>query len=204
MKNARRRVRETVCWWRVLRAYHGSDWLGSSYRTEFTAAQLSVTVSDRPTDGWIFAARRTCRAVFTASVYRDCSGCGRAGDGLVLIALRNAKLPQVSESMFILVRLGSVREVRANSHRHARHDTDRTVLTFLVWRCELSRPDSQTGAFCSVSECVGRRSATAGRTPTQNALARRSVHTATSDTTRLSRLPVDRRRRDAGQAGSYA
>jgi len=55
----------------------------------------------------------------------------------------------------------------ANSHRHARHDTDWTVLSCLMWRCELSRPDSQTGAFCvrSVSECVGRRSATAGRTP---------------------------------------
>jgi len=54
-----------------------------------------------------------------------------------------------------------------------------------------------------VSECVGRRSATAGRTPTQNAPVRRSVHTATPDKTRLPRLPVDRRRRDAGQAGSY-
>jgi len=30
------------------------------------------------------------------------------------------------------------------------------------------------------------------------------IHTATPDTTRLPRLPVDRRRRDAGQAGSYA
>jgi len=29
-------------------------------------------------------------------------------------------------------------------------------------------------------------------------------HTATPDTTRLLRLPVDRRRRDAGQAGNYA
>jgi len=66
----------------------------------------------------------------------------------------------------------------------------------LVWWCELSRPDSQTGAFCvwSASECVGRRSATAGRTPTQNALVRRSVHTATPDETRLPqpRLPVGR------------
>jgi len=62
--------------------------------------------------------------------------------------------------------------LKANSHRNARHDRDRTVLSCLVWRCELSRPDRQTGAFCvrSVSECVGRRSATAGRTPTQNAL----------------------------------
>ena len=31
-----------------------------------------------------------------------------------------------------------------NSHRHARHDTDRTVLSCLVWRCELSRPDRRT------------------------------------------------------------
>ena len=54
----------------------------------------------------------------------------------------------------------------------------------------------------SVSECVERRSATAGRTPTQNALVRRSVHTGTPDKTRLPRLPVDRRRRDAGQAGT--
>jgi len=60
-----------------------------------------------------------------------------------------------------------------------------TVLSCLVWRCELSWPDSQTGAFCvwSVPQCVGRRSATAGRTPTQNALARRSIHTATPDKT---------------------
>jgi len=87
----------------------------------------------------------------------------------------------------------------------SRHDTDRTVLSCLVWRCELSRPDRPTGAFCvwSVSECVGRRSATAGRTPTQNALVRRSIHTATPDKTRLPRLPVDRRR-DASQAESYA
>ena len=44
--------------------------------------------------------------------------------------------------------------LRASSHRHARHNTDRTVLLCLVWRCELSRPDRQTGAFCvwSVSE----------------------------------------------------
>ena len=30
------------------------------------------------------------------------------------------------------------------------------------------------------------------------------IHTATPDTIRLLHLPVDRRRRDAGQAGSYA
>ena len=51
-----------------------------------------------------------------------------------------------------------VRQVgKANSHRHARHDTDRTVLSCLMWRREPSRFDRQTGAFCvwSVSECVG-------------------------------------------------
>jgi len=37
--------------------------------------------------------------------------------------------------------------VLSNSHRHARYDSDRTVLSCLVWRCELSRPDSQTRAF---------------------------------------------------------
>jgi len=52
-----------------------------------------------------------------------------------------------------------------------------------------------------VSGDAGTAGATAGRTPAQNALVR---HTATLDTTRLSRLTVDRRRRDAGQAGSYA
>jgi len=47
-----------------------------------------------------------------------------------------------------------------------------SVLSCPVWWCELSRPDRQTGVFYvwSASECVGRRSATAGRTPTQNAL----------------------------------
>jgi len=61
--------------------------------------------------------------------------------------------------------------VNKNSHRHTRHDTDRTVLWCLVWLCELSRLDGQTDAFCLV--CVGVwRSATARRTPTQNALVR--------------------------------
>ena len=47
------------------------------------------------------------------------------------------------------------RRLIPNSHRH---DTDGTVLSCLVWRCELSRPDRHTGAFCvgSASECVGR------------------------------------------------
>jgi len=62
--------------------------------------------------------------------------------------------------------------VKANSQRHARHDIDKAVSSSLVWRCELSRLDRQTGAFCvwSASESVWRRSATAGRSPTQNAL----------------------------------
>jgi len=105
------------------------------------------------------------------------------------------------------LRIGAAcgKSLKADSHRPPRHDTDGTVLSCLVWWCELSRPASQTGAFCvwSVSECVGRRSATAGRTPTQNALVRWSIHTATPDKTRLPRLPVDRRRRYSGQAGSY-
>ena len=73
---------------------------------------------------------------------------------------------------------GGVNWISDNSrlYRHTTHDTDRTVLSRLVWQCELSRLECQTGAFCawSVSECVGRRSATAGRTPTQNALVGRS------------------------------
>jgi len=54
-------------------------------------------------------------------------------------------------------------------------DTDRTVSSCPVWRCELSRPDrpAPTGAF-SVGVCraaqAGTAGATAGRTPTQNAL----------------------------------
>ena len=46
---------------------------------------------------------------------------------------------------------------------------DTTVLSCLVWRCELSRPDRPTGAFCvwSVSECVRRSHCAARHTPTQ-------------------------------------
>ena len=32
-------------------------------------------------------------------------------------------------------------EQSSNSRRHTRHNTDRTILSCLVWRCELSRPD---------------------------------------------------------------
>jgi len=45
--------------------------------------------------------------------------------------------------------------VKASSHRHTRQDTDRTVLSCLVWRCELSRPTARQ--VRSASECVGRR-----------------------------------------------
>jgi len=43
--------------------------------------------------------------------------------------------------------------IRAPSNTHG--------LSCQVWQCKLSRPDSQTGAFCvwSVSECVHRRRA---------------------------------------------
>jgi len=75
--------------------------------------------------------------------------------------------------------------------RQTRHRYDCFVLLCLVWRCELSRLDRQsrqTGAFCvwSVSECVRRRNATAGRTRTQNALVG-PTQFATTDTTRLDR-----------------
>ena len=43
-------------------------------------------------------------------------------------------------------------EQSSNSHRCTRHDTDSTVLSCLVWRCELSRPDHPTSAF-SVGVC---------------------------------------------------
>jgi len=64
-------------------------------------------------------------------------------------------------------------------HTAKSHTTDRTVLSCLLWRCELSRLDRQTGAFCvwSVSECVGRRSATAERTCRAD-----SIHIAWHDT----------------------
>jgi len=60
--------------------------------------------------------------------------------------------------------------VRSNRpHRHTRHDTDKTVLSRLVWRCEPSPPDKCVQRR-SVSGSAGTAGATAGRTPTQNAL----------------------------------
>jgi len=47
----------------------------------------------------------------------------------------------------------------SSSHRHARHDADRTVLSCLVWRCERSRPTARQ--VRSVSGL--RRSASGGR-----------------------------------------
>ena len=134
-------------------------------------------------------------------------GRGRRG-GLLVVRVERRTRPRTARTQrrrAVHCIIYTPPSVKASSHRHAGHDTNRTVLSCLVWRCELSRPDSQTGAFCvwSVSECVGRHSATAGRTLTQNALVRRSVHTR-HDKTRLPRLPVDRRRRNTGQAGSYA
>ena len=62
------------------------------------------------------------------------------------------------------------KHVQSNRPIHTRHDTDRTVLSCLLWRCELSRPDKCVQRR-SVSGGAGTAGATAGRTPTQNALA---------------------------------
>jgi len=87
-------------------------------------------------------------------------------------------------------------------HMHRRRD-HYCRLSHRVGRCELTA--RQVRSVSGLSECVGRRSATARLTPTQNDFVRRSVHTATPDKTKLPRLPVDRRRRrDSSQAGSYA
>ena len=45
--------------------------------------------------------------------------------------------------------INSILRIEANSHRHTRHDTDRTVLSCLVVACEMSRPDRPTSAFCA-------------------------------------------------------
>ena len=90
----------------------------------------------------------------------------------------------------------SVLAAYSSFNRHARHDTDRTVLSCLVWWCELSRPDRQAGAFC-VCLC---RSVSGGAVRPPDALRRRthlsggradSIHIATPDTTRLPRPPVE-------------
>ena len=67
--------------------------------------------------------------------------------------------------------------VEANLHRHARHDTDRTVLSCLVWRCEFSRPYRQTSAFsvgvCRAAQCDRWTHLSGGRAD--------SIHTAWHD-----------------------
>jgi len=68
-----------------------------------------------------------------------------------------------------------------------------TVLSCLVWRCELT-----AGQVRSASECVQRSHCAARHTPTQNAPVCRSVHIATPDTTRQSCL---RRVRHSGVNG---
>jgi len=65
----------------------------------------------------------------------------------------------------------------------------------------LSRLDRQIGAFCLV--CVGRRSATAGRTPTQNALVRPTQFTPPHQTRQEAQLsPRDRAMRASCQLKS--
>ena len=62
----------------------------------------------------------------------------------------------------------SLHTLKANSHRHARHDTDRTVSSCLVWRCELSRLDRPTSPFCirvyRAAQCDRRTHSDAERT----------------------------------------
>jgi len=76
--------------------------------------------------------------------------------------------------------------VKADSHRHARHDTDRTVLSCLVWWCKLSRPDRQTGAsgLC--------RSVSGGAVRPPDALRRRTHLSGRLNSHRLIRHGQDR------------
>ena len=66
------------------------------------------------------------------------------------------------------IRVRRTRRLTANSHRHARQDTHGTVSSCLVRRCELSRPDRQTGAFCvgvcRAAQCDRRTHSDAERT----------------------------------------
>ena len=91
--------------------------------------------------------------------------------------------------------------VKANSHRHARHDTDRTVSSCPVWRCELSRTARQvrsiSGLHRSVSSGAVRPPDDAERTcPAVNSHS----HTRQDKTVTPACRPPPRR----GQAGSYA
>ena len=86
--------------------------------------------------------------------------------------------------------------VEANSRRHASHDTDRTVLSGLMWRCELSQPDRQTGAFCvwSGSETVCRAAQCDRRTHSDAERTSRAVnshrHTRQERPSRLPSRPT--------------
>jgi len=80
--------------------------------------------------------------------------------------------------------------VKLNSHRHARYDETVSSVSSPLWRCELDSRQLETVADKSLKS--------------QHVQSNRTIHTGTPDTTRLSRLPVDRRRRDVGQTGSYA
>jgi len=85
-------------------------------------------------------------------------------------------------------------EQSSNSRRHTRHNTDRTILSCLVWRCELSRPDRRQ--VCSALKCDGQRSVSTGHThtPTQNALFWRSSRTRHDKTLTLACRPPPRPR----------
>ena len=77
-----------------------------------------------------------------------------AGSSTALDSLPDtaASVPARGTDVTTTARTITSQTLTANSHRHTGHDTDKTVLSYLVWRCELSRPDSPTSAF-SVGVC---------------------------------------------------
>jgi len=78
---------------------------------------------------------------------------------------------------------------------HNRHDTDRTDLSCLVWRRELSRPDRRTSAF-SVGVC---RAAQALPVRPPDALRRRTHLSGRLNSHRLTRHRQDRRVASGGR-----
>ena len=93
-----------------------------------------------------------------------------------------------------------IRYVPPSSRRHARHDTDKTVLSCLLWRCEFIRPDRQTSAFCvavcRAAQCDRRTHSDGERTcPTVNS----HRHTRRDKTVAPACRPPPQRRRPGRQ-----
>jgi len=90
---------------------------------------------------------------------------------------------------------------KTNCHRHARHDgADRTVLSCLVWQCELSRPDCPRSAICvkvcRAAQCDLRTHSNAERTcPAVNS----HRHTRQDKTAAPASRPPPPRRRPGRQ-----